>query len=181
MNKSSQGARQADQSTGNAPCRECGELRLHLTSCSLWEKDRPDRHASPVLDSERVASGEGLQKCVKCHHQGPLDLLGLCVTPVLVIGDLGFTAEIPCGHRCEFPSQPAGDGKLLPCPFCGGVAAWGEGEQKTKYGNEQAYCTNCYASTAPEMTKAEAAEWWNARTPAPVGAQPTQPRGRKAE
>lgn len=76
--------------------------------------------------------------------------------------------------KSEFPSQPVGDGELRECPFCGGTAAWSEGEQKAKYGNEQAYCTNCYATTAPEMTKAEAAEWWNART-APVEAQPTQP------
>lgn len=53
--------------------------------------------------------------------------------------------------------------KLLNCPFCGGKAAWGEGEQKLKYDNEQVYCSVCYAMTPPEMTKAEAAEWWNTR------------------
>ena len=52
---------------------------------------------------------------------------------------------------------------LKPCPFCGKEAAWGEGEQKTKYGNEQVYCKYCYAMTAPEMTKSEAAERWNTR------------------
>ena len=54
---------------------------------------------------------------------------------------------------------------LEPCPFCGSVAAWGEGEQKEKYGNEQAYCPNCYAMSAPEMAKAEAAKRWNHRAP----------------
>lgn len=53
--------------------------------------------------------------------------------------------------------------ELLPCPFDGSAAAWAQGEQKEKYGNEQVYCPNCYASTAPEMTKEEAAVWWNAR------------------
>ena len=52
---------------------------------------------------------------------------------------------------------------LLPCPFCGGDPAWGEGEQKTKYGNEQVYCSTCYAVTPPEGTKAEAARNWNWR------------------
>jgi Lar family restriction alleviation protein len=55
--------------------------------------------------------------------------------------------------------------KLLPCPFCGGRAKWSDGEQKTKYGNEQVYCADCYASAAPEATKAEAAEQWNSRVP----------------
>jgi Lar family restriction alleviation protein len=53
--------------------------------------------------------------------------------------------------------------KLLRCPFCGGKAAWGEGEQKTKYGNEQVYCSDCYAITAPEGSKEEAAANWNSR------------------
>lgn len=53
--------------------------------------------------------------------------------------------------------------ELAPCPFCGGKAAWGEGEQKTKYGNEQVYCSDCYAITAPEMLKTEAADNWNVR------------------
>lgn len=54
---------------------------------------------------------------------------------------------------------------LLPCPFCGkNKAAWGEGEQKTKYGNEQVYCSWCLAITAPEMTKEEAAKNWNTRS-----------------
>jgi Lar family restriction alleviation protein len=56
--------------------------------------------------------------------------------------------------------------KLAPCPFCGEKAAWGEGEQKTKYGNEQVYCTNCYAMTAPEGSKEEAAHLWNDRNDA---------------
>jgi Lar family restriction alleviation protein len=54
--------------------------------------------------------------------------------------------------------------ELLPCPFCGGKAAWSEGDQKTIYGNEQVYCSSCYAMTPPEGSKAEAAEWWNSRT-----------------
>lgn len=53
--------------------------------------------------------------------------------------------------------------ELLPCPFCGEAAAWGEGEQKTRYGNEQVYCSNCYAMTAPEGSKEEAAFLWNDR------------------
>lgn len=53
---------------------------------------------------------------------------------------------------------------LLPCPFCGGSAAWNEGEQKVKYGNEQIYCVSCFASTAPEMNKITAAARWNRRT-----------------
>jgi|ERR1041385_5846677 Lar family restriction alleviation protein len=52
---------------------------------------------------------------------------------------------------------------LRPCPFCGEPAAWGEGEQKIKYGNEQVYCSNCYAMTAPEGSKEEAAFLWNDR------------------
>lgn len=72
---------------------------------------------------------------------------------------------------------PAEKVELLPCPFCGGKAAWGEGEQKTRYGNEQAYCTNCYAMTAPEGTKAKAARSWNTRAtaqPTPVSATTQQ-------
>lgn len=57
--------------------------------------------------------------------------------------------------------------KLLPCPICGGKAEWGEGEQKIKYGNESVYCSQCYLGSAPQSTKKEAAEWWNARTPDP--------------
>jgi len=65
-------------------------------------------------------------------------------------------------------AQPAGAGvELKVCPFCGGEAAWGEGEQKTKYGNEQVYCSNCYAMTAPEATKKNAALRWNIRGEAP--------------
>lgn len=58
--------------------------------------------------------------------------------------------------------RPALEQGLLPCPFCGGAAAWSEGEQK-EFGNEQAYCTNCYAVTVPALGKEEAARWWNAR------------------
>lgn len=54
--------------------------------------------------------------------------------------------------------------ELLPCPFCGGKPAWGEGEQKIKYGNEQVYCSVCYAMTPPEMTIEEAARNWNWRS-----------------
>lgn len=54
--------------------------------------------------------------------------------------------------------------KLKRCPFCGGKAAWSDGEQKTKYGNEQVYCTNCWCITAPEGSKEEAAANWNTRT-----------------
>jgi Lar family restriction alleviation protein len=54
--------------------------------------------------------------------------------------------------------------RLLPCPFCGAEAAWGEGEQKTKYGNEQVYCSDCCVIAPPKPTKEEAAEWWNTRT-----------------
>lgn len=56
--------------------------------------------------------------------------------------------------------------ELKPCPFCGADPAWGEGEQKTKYGNEQVYCSSCYAITPPGATKAEASEWWNTRATA---------------
>lgn len=56
--------------------------------------------------------------------------------------------------------------ELLPCPFCGGRAEWADGEQKHKYGNDQAYCTNCFAVSAPDLGLEAAAAWWNAR-PAP--------------
>ena len=53
--------------------------------------------------------------------------------------------------------------ELKPCPFCGGEAGWSQGEQKTKYGNEQVYCVDCFAQTPPDSSKREAAEWWNPR------------------
>lgn len=52
---------------------------------------------------------------------------------------------------------------LLPCPFCGGLPVWSEGEQKMLYGNEQVYCTSCFALAAPESNKHSAAERWNQR------------------
>lgn len=64
--------------------------------------------------------------------------------------------------------RPAPDTGLLPCPFCGHAAAWNEeGEQKTKYGNDQAYCPNCYAMTTPAYGKKSAALWWNSRATDP--------------
>lgn len=53
--------------------------------------------------------------------------------------------------------------QLLPCPFCGSLAAWGEGEQKAVYGNEQVYCPSCYATSAPYSTPQEALKAWNTR------------------
>lgn len=60
--------------------------------------------------------------------------------------------------------------ELLSCPFCGGNAAWAEGEQKTKYGNEQVYCSVCTATTMPGP-KNEAAEDWNTRTSVDIRTQ----------
>lgn len=82
-----------------------------------------------------------------------------------------------CAAMPTETTLPAEKVALEPCPFCGGKAAWGEGEQKTRYGNEQAYCTNCYAMTAPEGTKAKAARSWNTRTTAqPTPASATEER-----
>ena len=57
-----------------------------------------------------------------------------------------------------------GEIKLLPCPFCGADrATWADGQQRQVYGNEQVYCSWCYALAAPEATKEEAARNWNVR------------------
>lgn len=53
MKPETKGARQADQPTGKAPCRECGGLDFHILGCVFDKK--PDT-LTPVLDSERVAS-----------------------------------------------------------------------------------------------------------------------------
>lgn len=50
---------------------------------------------------------------------------------------------------------------------CGGGAEWADGEQKEKYNNEQVYCSNCYAVTAPDHGKEAAAAWWNRRAGQP--------------
>ena len=52
---------------------------------------------------------------------------------------------------------------LKPCPFCNGKAAFGDGEQKKKFGNEQIYCTTCLVTAFPEASKEEAIKDWNTR------------------
>lgn len=75
--------------------------------------------------------------------------------------------EHSSGERAESP-RPAQDTGLLPCPYCGHAAAWVEdSEQKVKYGNDQAYCPNCYATTTPAYGKKSAAVWWNSRADDP--------------
>ena len=64
-----------DSQNGNAnPCVKCGERYLHLTSCDLWQKDKPERHASPVLDSERKQGCRGCGETEK--HLQTCDLNG---------------------------------------------------------------------------------------------------------
>ena len=62
---------------------------------------------------------------------------------------------------------------LKPCPFCNGKAAFGDGEQKKKFGNEQIYCTSCFVNAFPHPLKEDCIDEWNTRpaviTPEMVG------------
>lgn len=58
-----------DQPTGKAPCRECGQVEWHDAAIRCtFIGSTSDEVTSPVLDSERVASGEGSVKFSK--HTG---------------------------------------------------------------------------------------------------------------
>jgi len=50
--------------------------------------------------------------------------------------------------------------KLKKCPFCDGKAKL---NKQTDSPNYQVHCERCFCVTAPQSTKKEAAEWWNAR------------------